>query len=156
YTEGLLLIPLVIVALLTVRWKNPRTYLSAAAPLLAWLVPVAILVLFNKFAMGSWTGYDTTNESTGFSVKNFQSKWQFMLGQLNGTGLFFLMPIGIFGLALMYRWSWRMALLMTAWFLPGVVLYTSYYWGNELPGLAYLRFFLTLFPPLIFAAAWVI
>jgi hypothetical protein len=38
--------------------------------------------------------------------------------------------------------------------VPGVLLYTSYYWGNEKPGMAYLRFFLTLFPPAIFAAAW--
>ena len=102
--------------------------------LLGWLIPVVALVSFNKCALGSWTGYDTTNESTGFTWKHFSDKWEFMLTQLHGTGLFFLMPIGIFGLALMFRWSWRMALVMTAWFLPGVLLYTSYYWGNELPG----------------------
>src|SRR5256714_13525664 len=65
YTEGLLLLPLCVAAVLTIRWSDPKSYLRAAVPILFWLVPVVALVCFNKAAMGSWTGYDTTNESTG-------------------------------------------------------------------------------------------
>jgi 4-amino-4-deoxy-L-arabinose transferase-like glycosyltransferase len=154
YTEGLLLLPLATVCALTIRWRNPRSYLRAAVPVLAWLVPVLLLVLFNKFAMGNWTGYDTTNESTGFTWANFVEKWEQTLNQLHGTALFFIFPLSIFGLVLMYRWQWRVALLMTLWFVPGVLIYNSYYWGADLRGLAYLRFFATLLPPMIVCAAW--
>jgi hypothetical protein len=106
--------------------------------------------------MGSWTGYDTTNESTGFTWKEFQAKWEFMLGQLHDTGLFFLLPIGVLGMGLMFRWNWRIALLLTLWFVPGTLLYTSYYWGLETRGVGYLRFFLTLFPPVVICTAWLL
>ncbi|HMB95270.1 MAG TPA: hypothetical protein VKK61_04450, partial [Tepidisphaeraceae bacterium] len=65
-------------------------------------------------------------------------------------------PLGIAGLILMYRKTWRIALLLTLWLLPGTLLYMTYYWGNNAPGVAYLRFFLTLFPPLIIAALWLL
>ena len=154
YTEGLLLLPLVLACAMTVRWKFSQIIPECRRAAPGVVGAGRALLLFNKLAMGSWTGYDTTNESTGFTLKDFQDKWEFMLNQLHSGGLFFIMPIAIFGLGLMFRWSWRLALLMTAWFVPGVLLYTSYYWGNEKPGIAYLRFFLTLFPPVIFAAAW--
>jgi 4-amino-4-deoxy-L-arabinose transferase-like glycosyltransferase len=156
YTEGLLLLPLAVVALMTIRWSDPKSYLRAAVPILAWAAPVVALLAFNKVAMGSWTGYDTTNESTGFTWKEFQAKWQFMLGQLHDTGLFFLLPLGVLGMGLIYRWNWRVALLMTMWFVPGTLLYTSYYWGLETRGVGYLRFFLTLFPPVVICAAWLL
>jgi hypothetical protein len=66
------------------------------------------------------------------------------------------MPLGIFGIAMMYRWSRRLALLMTLWLVPGVLIYNSYYWGQDLRGLAYLRFFVTLLPPIILGAAWLL
>ena len=51
-----------------------------------------------------------------------------------------------------------LALLLTLWFVPGVLIYTAYYWGLNRGGgggVGYLRFFLTLFPPAIIAACWV-
>jgi hypothetical protein len=42
------------------------------------------------------------------------------------------------------------------WFLPGSLLYTSYYWGSQSPGLGYLRFLLTVFPPLIVGGMWLL
>jgi hypothetical protein len=154
YTEGLLVLPLALVVVLTIRWRTPRTYLRAATPALAWLVPVAALVAFNRIAMGTWTGYDTTNESTGFAWQHFTGKWEFMAQQLYDYGLFFVAPLGVLGLLAMYRASWRVALLLTLWFVPGVLLYTAYYWGMQRGGIGYLRFFLTLFPPMILAAVW--
>jgi hypothetical protein len=38
--------------------------------------------------------------------------------------------------------------------LPGVLLYGAYYWAPENMGIAYARFFLTVFPPLALGAAW--
>ena len=158
YTEGLLVLPIALVVLSMARWRNPRTYVRATTPALAWLVPVLVLVAFNKLSMGTWTGYDSTNESTGFTWKNFNEKWEFMAQQVYDYGLFFVAPLAVLGLALMYRAGWRVALLLTLWFVPGVLIYTAYYWGLNRGGgggVGYLRFFLTLFPPAIVAACWV-
>jgi hypothetical protein len=38
--------------------------------------------------------------------------------------------------------------------LPGVLLYGAYYWAPENLGIAYARFFLTVFPPIALGAAW--
>jgi hypothetical protein len=158
YTEGLLLLPILLVAILMLDPRAPRTWLRAAIPVGAWLVPVTALVAFNYFAMGSWTGYDSTNESTGFTWKNFLEKWEFMTQQIYDYGLFFIAPLAVLGMAGMYRASWKLALLLTLWVVPGVVVYTSYYWGlnrTGATGVGYLRFFLTLFPPMIVSACWV-
>ena len=157
YTEGLLVLPIALVVLSMARWRRPRTYLRALTPALAWLVPVLALVTFNKLSMGTWTGYDSTNESTGFTWKNFSEKWEFMAQQVYDYGLFFVAPLAVLGLALMYRASWRVALLLTLWFVPGVLIYTAYYWGLQRGGpggVGYLRFFFTLFPAAIVAACW--
>ena len=127
---------------------------SRAVPGLAWLVPVVSLVAFNKIAMGTWTGYDSTKESTGFTWNEFLNKWEFMTQQLYDYGIFFLAPIAVLGFVAMYRASWKLAVFFTLWFVPGVLVYTSYYWGNRFAGIAYLRFFLTLFPAMIAAACW--
>ena len=102
------------------------------------------------------TGYDATGESSGFSAAFFLHKWDFTVFQLYLFGLFLFLPLGIAGLVGMYRGNWRIALVLTAWFVPGALLYTSYYWGERVPGTAFLRFFLTLFPPLIIAGMWLL
>jgi 4-amino-4-deoxy-L-arabinose transferase-like glycosyltransferase len=148
--------PLGIAAISRVKWKNWRSYFTAAIPILTWAIPVAALLLFNRFSMGQLTGYDDTNESHGFSIDYFVTKWDFSLYQLYAFGLFLFLPLGIAGLISMYRGATRFALMLTLWFVPGAFLYTAYYWGQNLPSIAYLRFFLTLFPPLIIAAMWLL
>jgi hypothetical protein len=142
--------------LYTIPWSAPRTYLRPACVLIGWLIPVIALVAFNKGAMNSWTGYDTTNESDGFSWNYFIDKWDFMIGQVYNTGLFFVAPLGIAGMILLYRKSARLGAVMTLWFVPGLLLYTGYYWGMDSRGVGYLRFFLTLFPPIVFCAIWLL
>jgi len=154
YTEGLLLLPLLFACLTRVRWGNLRSWMRASSPLIGWLIPCILLVAFNLGAMGTITGYDTTNESTGFTWKHFTEKWQFMLSEMHDIGLFFVLPLALLGLLLLVRWSWKLGVFMLLWFLPGTLLYTSYYWGLNTQGVAYLRFFLTVFPPAIFAVAW--
>jgi len=154
YTEGLLLLPMAVVALSKLRWKSPRSYLRCATPLFAWLVPVGYLLIFNKLAMGTWTGYDTTNESTGFEVSTLGEKWRTTLSQLYQLGAFFILPIGLLGLLLIGQRNWRIGLFLMSWLLPGVLLYSAYYWGGERMGMGFLRFFLTLIPPILIGACW--
>jgi Dolichyl-phosphate-mannose-protein mannosyltransferase len=146
-----------LVALCTVSWKWPRTYLRAALPIIAWGVPVFILVTYNWFAMAHVTGYDATNESTGFSTHDFLTKWDTTVYQLYLFGLFLILPLGVAGMVMLYGHSWRAGLLLTLWFVPGGLLYTSYYFGDGVPpGVTYLRFFLTLLPPVIIGAMWLL
>ena len=125
--------PLGIAVLLSIRWKNLRSYFHAAVPIISWTIPVGILVTFNWFSLGHLTGYDATNESVGFSTTEFLRKWDFTIYQIYVFGLFLFMPLGIAGLVLMFRNSWRIALLLTFWFVPGALLYTAYYWGCKCP-----------------------
>src|SRR5207247_5081711 len=71
-----------IAAISRVKWGIARSYLSAAAPVIGWIAPVAALVLFNWFTVGHLTGYDSTNESSGFSIKYFVDKWDFAVSQI--------------------------------------------------------------------------
>lgn len=132
----------------------PAVWRRAMVPLVGWAVPVLWLVGFNWFAMGSITGYDSTNESTAFTSAEFGRKWEFMVQQLYDYGAFFILPFTVMGLAVMWRWNWRIALMSLLWLVPGLLLYASYYWGMDLVGMAYLRFFLTLLPAMIIPALW--
>ncbi|WP_428936748.1 ArnT family glycosyltransferase [Fontivita pretiosa] len=154
YTEGLLVIPLAVTALLIVRWTERASYPRAAMPLVGWLVPVLWMLGFNCFAMGTITGYDTTNESSAFTLARLRDQWETVFQQLYDYGVFFILPLAVLGLAMMWRWNWRIALILMLWLVPGMVVYTSYYWGRASMSWAYLRFFLTLFPPMILAAVW--
>ncbi len=146
--------PIGIVALSKVKWKSWRSYFVAGVPVMAWAVPVGALVTFNWFTIGHLTGYDSTNESSGFALKYFFEKWDYAVNQVYLFGLFVFAPLGVAGLILMYRGARRAAVVMTLWFLPGALLYTAYYWGQNVPGVDFLRFFLTLFPPLIIASMY--
>lgn len=154
YTDGLLLLPMALAMVCRLRWRNPKSYLRCAAPLAGWLAPVAYLLAFNKLAMGTWTGYDTTNESTGFNLAEVADKWPIMMNLLYGTGLYFVFPIGVLGLLLLPRWNWRVGTLLLLWLVPGLIVYTSYYWGENAGGMGYGRFFLSLLPPVLIGAAW--
>jgi len=163
YTEGLLLLPLLAAVLLDYllrlgrgSWRRLGTWLRPAAPLLAWLVPTLSLVIFNNLTMGHWTGYDFTKESEGFTQAEFYRKWEFTTQELYLYGLIFIAPLGIAGMVLIFRRAWTWGVLMALWFVPGAVLYTSYYWGLQSPGVGFLRFFLTLFPPVIACAMWLL
>jgi 4-amino-4-deoxy-L-arabinose transferase-like glycosyltransferase len=148
--------PIGIAVLSRIAWKDWRSYVAAGVPIFAWAVPVGALVILNWFTIGDLTGYDSTNESSGFSLDHFFSKWDFSVHQVYVYGLFMLAPLGVAGLIVMCRGAGRTALMLTLWFVPGMILYTSYYWGENFPTIAFLRFLLTLLPPLIVAAMWLL
>ncbi len=148
--------PLGIAAISMLRWRRLSSYLRVALPLIAWAIPVGALVAFNWFTLGCATGYDTTHESSAFTTAEFLEKWRFTLHEVTLFGAFLIAPLGLVGLGVMFRQSWRLGWLVGMWFFPGALLYVAYYWGQDVPGTAYLRFYLTLFPPLILGALWLI
>jgi hypothetical protein len=153
YTEGLLLLPVALVAVLNLRRGDRRSWAQAAALLGAWAVPVVLLAAYNLHSMRTLTGYDPTNESTGFAWANFTVNWDTMLRELNTTGLFFTLPFAVLGGVAMWRTDWRIASLLATWAVPNLLLYTAYYWApNDLSTISYLRFTLTVFPALAAAA----
>lgn len=156
YSEGLMVIPAAVAMLCAVRWRHPSTIRRTLVVPIGWLIPVAVLLLHNFCTMHGLTGYDSTHESTAFTWPEFHKKWEFTIQQFYDFGMLFSLPLGMLGLAMLYRVSWRFALLMTSWLLPGALLYSAYYWGDGLAGTWYLRFFLSLFPPLALGAAWLV
>src|SRR5271155_5255786 len=81
-------------------------------------------------AGGRATGFGARSRRE-FSWDYFQDNWETMLRQLYTTGLFFILPFSILGLVLMWRWNWRVALVLTAWIVPDIALYTAYYWAPD-------------------------
>jgi Dolichyl-phosphate-mannose-protein mannosyltransferase len=133
-----------------------RSFWRLALVGFAWLVPVAYQTLFNMVELHAFTSYAGTNESTGFQWSFFRANWELMVRVMNDQGLFFLAPIGLLGLALMFRRLPLVATILALWFFPSVLLYTAYYWAPDTQGLSYSRFILTQLPALIVAAAWLL
>jgi len=154
YTEGAMLLPLVFAAIINLRWRTWRGWIEASLILIGWAIPIAILLTYNWFEMGTLTGYDATNESTGFAWAFFYNNWETILRQLSLNGLFLIFPIAIAGLIAMFWWNWRAAVLLWLWVGPCLTIYTFYYWAPD--GLGYLRFVLTVLPPLLVGGFWVI
>ena len=154
YTEGMLILPIAVVAILNWQKQSRQYFIEAASLIFSWSVPIMILAAYNWFSMHHLTGYDPTNESTGFSWETFQLDWEIMLRELYNTGLFFTLPFTLFGSVLMFRWNWKISLLLASWAVPNLLLYTSYYWAPDSAGISYMRFVLTIFPALAIFSAW--
>ncbi len=158
YTEGLLLLPMLAIALFNLSPQKIRSWLAGVTLLAGWALPVVALLVHNRMAFHAWTGYDPTNESSGFAWAYFADNWRTMLAQLHDTGLAFVFPLALAGLLAMFVYRWRLALVLTAWVLPNLLIYTFYYWAPDRAGnnVGYLRFFLTAFPPLAIAGFWLL
>src|SRR5206468_238613 len=150
--------PIAVASICAVRWTSWRSYLRAAVPAIGWLAPVGAMLIYNKFTLGDWTGYDSTNESEfgkAFTLEKFKETWELTLRIFYDQGLFFVLPFGVAGLGMLFRRNWKLGLLMLAWLLPGTALYTSYYWSPD-RGVAFARFFLTFFPAILVGfAIWI-
>ena len=153
YTEALLLLPGLVAAVLQLSWRRGRSWGQLAAHGGAWAAVVGLMVAHNLAAFGSPTGYDPTNESTGFAREYFVDNWATMVRALDSAGLFLLVPLALAGLVLLIGWRLRVAAVLWAWVLPSVLLYTAYYWAPDPEGLGYARFFVTILPGLAAAAA---
>jgi Dolichyl-phosphate-mannose-protein mannosyltransferase len=157
YSEGLLLLPVVLIVLFNLRWNRIGDYVVSLLTLAAWAAPVGGLLWYNRKFLGTWTGYDSTHESTGFAIKYFLTNWDVLLRTLSTSGLSFLFSLATAGAVLLYRQSWRLGLVVTSWIVPSTLLYASYYWApDNTAALSYGRFFLTILPPLIACAIFFI
>jgi hypothetical protein len=162
YTEGLLVLPLLIVILLHVpHWRERRFWTESLAAIVGWLIPVGIVVAHNLASMGRLTGYDGTNESLGFSWEFAADNWETTLRHLGTVALYFIFPFSVVGLLAMVWWSWRLGLLVASWALPCLLVYTFYYWAPDpTPAvqqgvfIGYMRFFTTILPALVLSAFW--
>jgi 4-amino-4-deoxy-L-arabinose transferase-like glycosyltransferase len=156
YTEALALLPMALAALFQLgRRKDVRRSLTGVAALAAgWLLPVGVQVGFNLRVLHRLTGYGATHESTAFSAGYFVDHWGAALHQLCTLGLPFLFPLGLVGLLLLTWREWRLGLVLWAWTLPNLFLYIAYYWAPD--DIAYTRFYLTIFPPLLLGIAWLL
>ncbi len=149
YTEGLMLLPLGFVA-----WDGRRRWAGGVAAVAGWAVPVALLGAYNWAAMRHLTGYDPTNESTGFKLANAAENWETMLRELYNTGLFFTLPLTVVGAVTLFKHDLKVAAFLALWAVPNLGLYVAYYWAPDNASISYLRFTLTVFPALAVATAW--
>jgi len=174
YTEGLLILPVLMIILYRLTelnserkrvgdigssFGNPKSafrngFNESFMLLVWWTIPLLTLVCFNLHWFGDITGYDSTNESTGFSFEWFEINWTTMLGQLNATAVYFVLPLSVLGLVRMVGRDWKLASILMAWALPTTLLYMAYYWAPDNTGVSYMRFMLTILPALIAGAVW--
>jgi hypothetical protein len=156
YTEGLVLLPMALVALLALadRGDRRRRLAGAAALAAAWLLPVGLQIAFNLRVFHRLTGYGATNESTAFGLDHLEQHAGLVLSQLFFLGLPLLFPLAVLGLALLAWRERRLGLVLWAWALPTLVIYAAYYWAVD--DVAYTRFFLTILPPLALGMAWLL
>jgi hypothetical protein len=168
YTEFLLILPVLFVILARADFR-PRNLLRQWPAILGWTLPIAALAATHWACYGApWlTGYSLCKEQTGFGLTYFfgddqatpprQGNWQTLLYALNHSGLFLIWPICLGGMTALFWHSWRLATALALWVVPPTVLYMFYYWapaGEE--SVSYLRFFLTVFPAMIFAGIWLL
>lgn len=156
YTEGLLLLPMALVALFQFgRREDRRRSLAGAAALAAgWLLPVAGQLAFNLRVLHRLNGYAATHESTAFSLGHLARHWRLALSQLFTLGLPLLFPLAVVGLVLLTLRNRRLGIVLWAWTLPNLLLYMAYYWAPD--DIAYTRFFLSIYPPLVLGMAWLL
>ena len=149
---------LVFVSLMTARGLHRAwlaSFLRNVLPGLAWCVPVVALLVYNSVQMGHAAGYDTTHESelgVAFKWSFLVHNWEMVVRTFDDLELFFVIPFALAGLALAFRRSWRVGVLLLAWLVPGVMLYTSYYWSMDFD-VSYARFYLSFLPALCVGAA---
>jgi hypothetical protein len=124
-------------------------------------IPLALLGGYNTLAYGSpWrTGYAFTHEQTAFSLSSIPGHLSFYLSSLAAqpiVGAFVALGMGALGLMILKRESRPFGLLLLGAIFLSVLLYTSYYWGeNEYASLA-LRFFLPVMACLLVAVSWLL
>ncbi|MBV8781590.1 MAG: hypothetical protein JO353_09350 [Phycisphaerae bacterium] len=153
YSEGALILPIALVAWFALSRERLGT---TVALLLGWAIPVGLLILYNRGAMGTNTGYDPTHESKGFGLTYAVDNWETMLRHLDTNGLSMLLPLSLAALVWMFWWNWRVASVLTAWIGPCMVIYMFYYWAPDNTNISYLRFFLTILPALAICFFWFI
>jgi hypothetical protein len=160
YTEALMFLPVAAMVAARCReaaclrsafWRrNLREVLVLAGAAAVVITPLAI---HHWMVFGApWrTGYALCGESTGFGWEWFKKNWWLMVTRLNSPGLMLIFPVGLVGLGWLSAHDRKRAALLGMWALPAMLLYAAYYWAPQGDGPGYIRFFVSVFPPLILA-----
>jgi len=153
YTEALLVLPVVAAVISRVR-ADRRALGDWGWMTAAGLVALTPLIAQHWIAYGSpfVTGYALCKEATGFGWKWLQDNWWLMLQRMDGGGLFLLFPLGIAGLVVLLVRDRARGIFLALWAVPSLLLYAAYYWAPQGEGPGYVRFFVSVFPPLILGA----
>lgn len=134
YADGLLAVPLIFACVFAWHWRRPLTSgLMALVPIFGWALPVAALLYWNRREMGAWTAYHLAGELGWFDLDNIAHNWQTLLLQLDGAGLYFLLPLGALGLLALVARRLPLGLMMLAWFLLPILAYGAYAWSAPAP-----------------------
>lgn len=158
YTEGLLALPVLAMIGCRLLRSEPaarsRVVREAVAMAAAALVGIAPLLAHQWIAFGSpfVSGYAFCGASSGFGWEWFKENWWTMLSRMESSGLVLVFPVGLVGLAALVPRNPRAALVLGAWLVPGLLTYTAYFLGPKGEGMGYVRFFVSVFPPLIIGA----
>jgi hypothetical protein len=173
-TAILILLPMVAMILFRLRklpLQRGRTAVGCVLLLISAAIGVAPTFVHQAIAFGSplTSGYSLTGETSAFGLASFIDHFFPMLTDFNvpGFGLFLIFPAAL--LAMIFWPKLRSLInqrlhispapqppigwLLSLWVLPILLLYTAYYWypaSNNVP--LYLRFFLSVYPPLILLA----
>jgi 4-amino-4-deoxy-L-arabinose transferase-like glycosyltransferase len=165
YTEALLALPLIFLAIARLRearrapsFQIPpkRLALHVLAGALAAIVGMLPLFLYQWAAFGSpfRSGYSLTQESSAFTASFFLSHFPTALYTLVNFpfGLFLVFPVALVAWFFPIPGRRVHLIFFMLWSVPTFLLYSAYYWVNRDIPLLYTRFFLTIFPPLILSA----
>jgi hypothetical protein len=156
YSDGLLALCIAFASLSMLRWTNWRSYLVLIVPTVCWWAVVLVQLLCNWMWLGTISSYDNTNESVGFSLENLGKFWERTVYLLSGMNLFLVAPIGVMGIVAMLLFRARAAVVLLVWLVPSVLLYTAYYWPQDVnqANMSWGRFLMSSTPALIVACAW--
>jgi hypothetical protein len=164
YTDGLLILPIAGMAMWRLfagdapedqrRSARKKIVGEFGVMTVAAVLVVTPLLVHHWKAFGApWrTGYSLCGESTGFGWRFFRENWWLMLTRMDTGGLILLFPLGLVGLAYLATHDSQRGLLLGLWAVPGLLLYSAYYWAPAGEGPGYVRFFVSVFPPLILSA----
>lgn len=151
YSDVLLALPVAVA--IWQRRRAPRLAREAGLLGLVGMAPLVAQLAYNRRALGAWTGYAATAESTAFAWRHFADNWQGTLLQLSEFALPATLVFAVLGLAWPGVLRRGAPTMLLAWLLPSSVLYMAYYYGVENADISYTRFFLVVLPPLVLGAA---
>ena len=167
YTDALLGLPVTWIVAFRMRQVSRRQLSSELfAMVIGGVIALTPLPLFQWAAYGSplRTGYGLTRESTAFSWHAFQEHVGPVLKMMIGVGFGIpaMSAVAILGLivwivglsrrSLAAGAQWKPVGFLVLWIVPGLLLYTSYYWSSPYPTL-YMRLFLGAYAGILVASA---
>jgi hypothetical protein len=121
---------------------------------LAGIIVALPMLIHHTLAFGApWkTGYSYCEENTAFSWQLARAHGPLLLEKMGAYGMKFIFPLGLLSLAFLLFYEWKRAIFLALWIIPTLLLYLGYYYAPTGENPYYVRFFITIFPPLMLSA----